>query len=180
MPRFHRNESSLELPPKGIYLTRTTKAQEKRSSGGNQMIALTLNSIPDGFRFFYHLVFTEACEGMVTHFCHACEGELILPDDFEQEFSLTPADCLYRLVFVAIDHEEDQNGDERATVKAILKRAKALAKAPHLAELTPPNVPPAKALPIVVDPRGKQSAAALALSNGVPQDLDAEPDDIPF
>jgi hypothetical protein len=179
MGRFRRNESNLELPPKGVYLVRVTKAQEKRSSSGNQMIALTLNSIPDGFRFFYHLVFCPECEGMITHFCHSVEGELLLPDDFEQEFSLTAADCLHRLVFITIDHEEDQNGDERATVKAVLKRIKALAKAPHLAELSPPNIPLPKTLPIIGQARS-QATAAIALGNGRDPDLDAEPDHIPF
>jgi hypothetical protein len=97
---------------------------------------------------------------------------------------LTAADCLYRAVFIEVDHEQirdandNETDDERAVVKAILKRARALARAPHLAELkTPANVPAAKELPIIGQTRRRSSDGAL---NVAKSNLDAEPDDIPF
>jgi hypothetical protein len=150
------------------------------------MIRLTHRSIPAGYRFFYHLVFCPQCEGMITRFCHACEGGLLLPHDAEPgaEFSLMAVDCLYRTVFVEIDHEpiKDANGnvtdDQRVVVKAILKRTRALARAPHLAELKPPtNVPAAKELSIIGQPRKLANGGVLARAKST---LEAEPDDIPF
>src|SRR5215831_14026246 len=98
MPSFRRDESALELPEKGIYYTQIISAERKFSRKGNEMIRLTHRSIPVGYRFFYHLVFCPECEGMITRFCHACEGGLLLPHDAEPgaEFSLTAVDCLYR------------------------------------------------------------------------------------
>jgi hypothetical protein len=176
VPKFKRNESNLELVPEGIYLAQVNKASNKTSSNGNSMIQLILKTIPDRYTLFYHLVFVPECDGMITHFCHSAESELILPDDFEQEFSLTAADCLNRLLFVNVVHEEDNRGDERATVKEILKRVKALAKAPHLADLPfPANVPSAKKVAIINSqtPQTEQKRLAILLGdNGGPDDLD--------
>lgn len=175
--RFKRDESSLGLPPTGIHLTQIVRAQAKVSSKGNSMIQCTLRSIPEGHRLFYHLVFTKDTDGMVTHFCHSAEGELILPDDYKAEFDLTPNDCLNRLVFVEIEHVESFNGgDVRANVRAILKRDKALAKAPHLAKLvSPTNVPPAKNLTAIKSSSAPPRSKFVGLV-----DKGDEPDSIPF
>ena len=184
MPTFRRREFNDELPNQGIYLSQILKAEDRLSRERNRTIKLSLRSIPDGFWFNYYLTFSEKAEGLVTAFCHRVIPELLLPDDFEAEFILTADDCLHRLLYVDIVHGE-WNGEPRAEVKAILKQAQALAKAPHLEKIQhPANLPTVKVLPIKptvgATPRTRENDSAILLGNGRDPDLDAEPDDIPF
>ena len=145
MPSFKYTPDSYETAPIGVYLAQVVKAEltlAKRS--GNEMLKLTLRTLPDGYLLNYYLVFNGTSDGLITQFCHHCEGELSPPEDPSTPFSLTAADVLHRLVFVDVEHDASYAGEPQAKVKlgGILSRAKALALNPGLASIKPPaNVP---------------------------------------
>ena len=102
------------------------KAEQTRAkSSGNVMLRLTLRTIPDGYFLNYYLVFNGKSDGLITQFCHHCEGELGPPEDPSIPFSLTAADVLRRLVFVDVEHDTSYSGEPQAKVKlgGILPRA---------------------------------------------------------
>jgi hypothetical protein len=178
MPKFTYSDINFDAAPVGVYVAQVTNAIKTVSkNSGNDMIVLNLRTIPDGYLLKYYLVFkgTKQSNGIITKFCRNCEGELTAPKESGVEFSLTPADALYRIVFIDVAHENDEGEDEpRAKIKfgGILSRAKALARAPELANVKlPANVPPPRALAIM--PAEEKPAQAAGDSPTID-------DDIPF
>ncbi len=145
MPAFKYTPDSYETAPIGIYLAQVVKAEHTfAKKSGNEMLSLTLRTIPDGYFLNYYLVFGGKSDGIITQFCHHCEGELSPPEDPSAPFSLTVADVLHRLVFIDVVHDTGYSGEPQAKVKlgGILSRAKALALSPNLSSIKPPaNVP---------------------------------------
>ena len=147
MPKFSYSNINFDVAPVGVYVAQVTNAGKAfAKTTGNEMIVLTVRTMPDGYTLKYYLVFNGKNDGLITQFCKYCEGELLFPDDPNIEFSLTAADTMFRIVFVDVVHETDEGEDEpRARIKygGILSRAKALARAPELADVRrPANVPP--------------------------------------
>lgn len=145
MPQFKYIPDSYETAPIGVYLAQVVKAEHTRAkSSGNEMLRLTLRTIPDGYLLNYYLVFNSKADGLITQFCHHCEGELGFPEDPSTPFSLTAADVLRRLVFVDVEHDTSYAGEPQAKVKlgGILFRTAALTRNPGLAGIKlPANVP---------------------------------------
>jgi hypothetical protein len=157
MPKFSYRGNFDECPP-GIYAVQVVRAKQSISkAGGNPMITLTFRILSEGYELRYRLVFSENTERLVCQFCKHGEDELRIPQDPTKEFSLTPADCLYRVAFVEVVHEKADGQDEPDAANkfgGIMSRAKALAKNPELANVKfPRNIPPAKDLPIIGLPR---------------------------
>ena len=162
---------NFDLPPVGVYLAQVTRAEKKiAKSSGNDMIQLSLRSIPDGYTLRHFLVFTRkrAGDGLVTQFCKHCEGELTPPSNPEEELSLTAADCLYRICFIDVVHEgEGENVQAKIKFAGILSREKALARCPELAKIPlPANVPPPQQL-VAIPPRGTKGTKAVQTQRGV-------------
>jgi hypothetical protein len=170
MPRFKYSDVNLNTPPVGVYLAQVVNAKKTRSKAENDQIVLTLRTIPDGYTLWYHLVFngTRQSDGIVTQFCKHCEGPLEFPEDPREDFSLTPVDCMFRVVYVDVIHESRDGSDSPAAkikYAGILSRATALGRVPELANVRlPANVPAA------------QKLANFSKDNGLPNDED----DIPF
>ncbi|MGB7837033.1 MAG: hypothetical protein WBL40_02860 [Terrimicrobiaceae bacterium] len=145
MPAFKYTPDSYETAPIGVHLAQVVKAEQTRAkSSGNEMLRLTLHTIPDGYFLNYFLVFNGKSDGLITQFCRHCEGELSPPEDPSVPFSLITADVLRRLVFVDVEHDTSYSGEPQAKVRlgGILSRAKALALNPNLASIKlPTNVP---------------------------------------
>jgi hypothetical protein len=167
---------NFDLPPAGVYLAQVTKAEKQVSQkSGNDMIALSLRTIPDGYSLRYFLVFIgkRTGDGILTQFCKHCEGELTPSSNPDEELSLTAADCLHRICFIDVVHE-GEGEDVKAKIKfaGILARAKALSRAPELASIPlPTNVPPPQqlaAMPTEPNPPKPSLPAADDDSDGIP------------
>lgn len=183
MPRFKRTEATYEDIAAGVYLTQIIKAKQQiAKTSGNDMLTLTLRDLIAGWLLTYYLSFSGKGDGLITAFCHRCEGELILPGEPGADFSLTAADCLHRLVFIEVELEEDPNDKEhlRPRIKIpVLSRTLALARVPELAQIKlPANVPPSKQL--AAFSVFQQATSPRPAPPAGPNDLDAEPDDLPF
>lgn len=187
MPSFKYTPDSYETAPIGVYLAQVVKAERTfAKSSGNEMLKLTLRTIPDGYFLNYYLVFNGKSDGLITQFCHHCEGELSFPEDPSTPFSLTAADALRRLVFVDVEHDTDYSDEPQAKVKrgGILSRAKALALNPSLANIQPPaNVPPPQVLAEMPEeaanpPRPSETPNSASPSAGALPVIDD--DSIPF
>jgi hypothetical protein len=176
MPQFTYSDINFDVPPVGVYVAQVTNAIKKVSKSGNDMIVLNLRTIPDSYQVKLYLVFngTKQSNGIITKFCKNCEGELTAPKESGVEFSLAPADALHRIVFIDVGHENDEGEDEpRAKIKfgGILSRAKALARAPQLADVRlPGNVSPPKALAIMPaeEKPAKPAGGSPALDDDMP------------
>ena len=154
MPRFKFTEINHDPAPVGVHLAQVVKAVAAVSkSSGNDMIKLTLRTLNGGHWLSYYLVFSgkEGADGIITQFCRYCEGELRFPEDPQEDFSLTAADCLHRVVFVDVVHEgEGESLQAKIKLAGVLPRAKALALQPDLANIKlPANVPAAQDLAIL-------------------------------
>jgi hypothetical protein len=153
MPRFSYSNVNFGTPPVGVYVAQVVRAKKGTSKkSGNEMIALNLSTLPDGYSLKYYLVFNGANDGLVCQFCQNCEGELTFPADPKDDYSLTAADILFRIAFVDVVHEK--NGDDEPWAKirlgGVVSRVEALARNPGLANIKlPANVPPPKALAIL-------------------------------
>ena len=80
MPAFKYTPDSYETAPIGVHLAQVVKAEQTRAkSSGNEMLKLTLRTIPDGYFLNYFLVFNGKSDGLITQFCRHCEGELGFP-----------------------------------------------------------------------------------------------------
>ena len=173
MPNFSHSNINFDIPPAGIYVAQVANAKKSVSKNGNEMITLSVSTLPDGFRLKYFLVFGGNGDGLITQFGKNCEGELGFPADSKDEFILTAADTLFRIVFAEIVHETPEGKDQpQAKIKfgGILPRAKALARAPELVNVElPSNVPGPRALAIL-PARENRSGPQLPLPD----------DDIPF
>ena len=181
MPRFAYTDMSFDLPPAGVYLAQVVKAEQKTAkSSGNDMIQLTLRTLPHSFILRYFLVFNgkKTGDGIVTQFCQNCEGALTPPSDPEAELSLTAADCLYRICFIDVEHEgSEENVNAKVKFAGIVSRAKALSRAPELVDiLLPANTPPPQQL-AAMPPRKPKTQKSKPTSGGA---LPASDDDIPF
>ena len=181
MPKFTYSDLNFDLPPVGVYLAQVTKAEKKiAKSSGNDMIQLTLRSLPDGYTLRHFLVFNgkRAGDGLVTQFCKHCEGELTPPSNPEEVLSLTTDVCLRRICFIDVVHEgEGENVQAKIKFAGILSRAKALSRAPELANIPlPANVPPPQQLAAMPteEPRAQKPSKPLRGT------LPASDDDIPF
>jgi hypothetical protein len=151
MPRFSYSNLNLGLPPVGVYVAQVVAAKKTISkSSGNEMIVLSLRTIPDGYRLKYFLVFNGKNDELICQFGRHCEGELSFPTDFKGDFSLTAGDTLNRIVYADVVHEAPEGDDQpRAKIKfgGILSRAQALARDEALGSIKlPANVPPPKQL----------------------------------
>ena len=186
MPKFHYSNNNQEPAPKGVYLAQVVKAEQTRAkSSGNEMLRLTLRTIPDGFLLNYYLVFTEKFDGLITQFCRHCEGELVFPEDPSVPFSLTAADVLHRVVFIDVDHGTSYAGEPQAKIKlgGILCRTTALARNPGLANIKlPTNVAAPQFLAVMPEEEAKpvkpsEVAKPARPSTGALPGFD---DDIPF
>jgi hypothetical protein len=181
MPRFSYNDMNFDLPPAGIHLAQVMKAEKKiAKSSGNDMIQLSLRTIPDGYSIRHFLVFNgkKTGDGIVTQFCKNCEGQLNPPGDPEEELSLTAADCLHRICFIDVVHEgEGENVQAKIKFAGILSREKALARCPELADIPlPGNVPPPQQLVAMPPEEPKAQKPSKPISGALP----ASDDDIPF
>ena len=179
MPKFSYSDMNFDLPPVGVYLAQVTKAEKKiAKSSGNDMIQLSLRTIPDGYTLRHFLVFTgkRAGDGLVTQFCKHCEGELTPPSNPEEALSFTAADCIHRMCFIDVVHEgEGENVQAKIKFAGILSRAKALARCPELADIPlPGNVPAPQQLAAMPPEEPK------AQKPSKPRALPASDDDIPF
>ena len=166
--KFSYSDVNYDQAPAGVYLAQVIKASStKAKASGNPMITLSLRTIPNGYSLPYYLT----GDGLVTQFCKRCEGELAFPADPNDEYSLTPADALFRLVFIEVVHESNGADEPRAKIKlgGLLSRAEALARNPSLAKVkSPANTPAPK--PLAIIPAGGKGSAP-----GLPDD-----DDVPF
>jgi hypothetical protein len=180
MPTFKYTPDSYETAPPGVYLAQVVKAEQTQAkSSGNEMLKLTLRTIPDGFFLNYYLVFNGKSDGLITQFCRHCEGKLNFPEDPSTPFSLTAADALHRLVFVDVVHEgEGENLQAKVKLGGILVRAKALSLNPDLASIKlPANVPAPK--PLAGMPEKKPAKPTRLPAGALPSML-GDDDDIPF
>jgi hypothetical protein len=182
MPKFRYSNLNFDIPPAGIYVAQVAKARDAISKArGNNMIVLTVRTLPDGYILNYYLVFNGKNDGIITQFCRHCEGALLFPEDPRVDFSLTAADTLFRVVFVEVEHETDVGEDEpRAKIKfgGIISRAKALSRAPELANVKlPSNVPPPQDLAILPKEETPPKPPKPPPTGQLP---DANDDDIPF
>jgi hypothetical protein len=175
MPKFRYFEINFGVAPVGVYVAQITNAKKTMSkSSGNEMIVLTVRTIPDGYSLKYYLVFngSKPNDGLITQFCKCCEGELLFPEDPNIESSLTAADTMFRIVFVDVIHETAEGDDEpQARIKfgGILSRAKALARAPELANIRlPANMPPPKDLAIM--PKEEKHSRPATGNSPLPDD----------
>ena len=173
MPKFSYSNMNFDVAPVGVYVAQVINAKKAISrTNNNEMIVLTVRTIPDGYTLKYYLVFNGKNDGLITQFCKFCEGELLFPEDPNVEFSLTAADTMFRLVFVDVVHETDEGGDDpRARIKfgGILSRAKALARAPELANVRrPANVPPPKNLAMMPTNEKPSTGSVPILDDDIP------------
>ena len=187
MPAFRYKPDSYETAPIGVHLAQVVKAEQTRAKrSGNEMLRLTLRTLPDGYFLNYYLVFNGKSDGLITQFCHHCEGELSPPEDPSVPFSLTAADALRRLVFVDVEHDTSYAGEPQAKVKlgGILPRAKALALNPGLASIKlPANVPGPQVLaemPEAAPAKTERPSEAPRSASPSTGALPAINDDLPF
>jgi hypothetical protein len=179
MPRFKYSEFNRDPAPEGVHLAQVVKATQRVSkTSGNEMIALSLRTIPDSYWLNYYLVFSgkDGADGLISQFCRHCEGPLRFPEDPQDDLSVTATDCLHRLIFVDVEHEgEGENLQAKVKLAGILSRAKALAMKPELADVKlPANVPPPQDLAVL--PKEEKPVRRSGSAGALPP----PDDDIPF
>jgi hypothetical protein len=149
MARFSYNPQTYRVPDPGVYVAQVIAGKNGETKGNNNdpehypMMVLTLSTVPDKRRLFYHLIFGGRGVFTVEDFCKSAELEL--PEEEGLELSLPIEDCLYRIVYPLVGQEEDNGGILRARVKKLLSREWALNRDPDLEAIPlPPNVPAPK------------------------------------
>jgi hypothetical protein len=180
MPTFKRTEEESNLLPEGVYAAQVDDCSELMSKQGNLMYKLELAVLPKRRRIYTYLVFSEKAQWQVTSFCKSAGLEM--PDDKDAEIALSEVDCLRRIVYVVVAHEEGTDGVDRAKVVRFLTREAAIKRTPALQMVPlPRNAPPPKKLKAAAGDKLPETQlpvpAAVAAGDEV---LDAEPDDIPF
>jgi hypothetical protein len=180
MPTFRRTEEDSNLLPEGIYAAQVDDCSELMSKRGNLMYKLDLAVLPNRRRLYAYLVFSEKAQWQVSAFCKSAGLEM--PDEKDAEISLSEIDCLRRIVYVVVVHEEGTNGMDHTKVARFLTREAALKHNSSL-ELVPlpRNVPPPRKLRAAAGgkPPGTDLAVPVPLS-AEDEVLDAKPDDITF
>ena len=155
--------SSNGLPPAGVHMAKITNATQLHSKKGNPMLKLQLGLIPNRQTVFDYLVFMPEQGGKIGDFCNS--AQLIMPEDDSVSFGMTVQHVIDRFVYVRTEIEDSPEYGPRAVVAQYLTREGALAKAPNGTKFPTVNQTPF-VLPVV-----KASEA---------EDLDGEPDNIPF
>jgi hypothetical protein len=177
MPTFRRTQEDPTLLPEGTYVAQVDDCQELLSKKGNEMIKLTLAILPKRRRLYSYIVFSDKTQWQATAFCKSAGLEM--PENKDAQIALSEIDCLRRIVYVLVEHEEGKDGVTRAKVSRWLTREAALKRNEALALIAlPRNVPPPKKLRAETEGGTKLPVpAAVSAGDAV---LDAEPDDIPF
>jgi hypothetical protein len=148
MPRFLTNVQAGAAIPDGVYVCKVTKAVEKISERGNEMIVMTL-SLADGRSLPCILTFVEAARPVINAFCSSAELAKPLEDGIEIE--LTARHCLGRYLYVVIINDNnDPTGDPMPRISRFIIREQALIKNPALAQIKLGPQEPLQ-LPIVRD-----------------------------
>jgi hypothetical protein len=183
MPTFKRTEEESNLLPEGIYAAQVDDCSELTSKRGNIMYKLELAVLPKRRRLRTYLVFSEKAEWQVASFCKSAGLEM--PAEKDVEILLSEVDCLWRIVYVVVVHEEGTDGMDHTKVARFLTHEAALKRNPSL-ELVPlpRNVPPPKKLKAKPGDSKKaqnppESKLPVPVTAG-DEVLDVEPDDIPF
>ena len=112
--------TEFELVPEGIFNTRITKTEVKTSQAGNQYVNWTLDIFGAEGEYekvnnqkIWHITMCSGkASGMLKKFVKAVTGEDPVP-------SFDTDDLLGREVEVTIAHRVDQQGEKRASVKAV-------------------------------------------------------------
>jgi hypothetical protein len=150
MARFSYDPKKYSVLEPGIHIAQVIAGTNGTTKGNDhdperyQMIMLTMATVPAKRRLFYHLIFGGRGIFTVEDFCRSAELEL--PEEEKWlELSLPIEDCLHRIVYALVRHEEDNGGILRARVKKLLPRDRALNLDPDLEVIPlPPDVPPPK------------------------------------
>jgi hypothetical protein len=133
VPRFLTKLSPSSVIPDGVYVVKVTKATEKVSERGNEMIVMTL-SLPDGRSLSCILTFVEAARLVINAFCSS--ADLVKPLKDEIEVELTARHCLGRYLYITVVNDAGEVTDDPAPhVSRFLTREQALTKNPALAQI---------------------------------------------
>ncbi len=126
-----------ELLPKGTYSATVTKAAEKTSKSGHEMIELGLCVYADdgSERYVWDYLLSHAMLHRIKHFCEATGMEGLWESD-----ELTAADCEGKDVTVKVDIEPAKNNykAKNKVVDYVAASGKAAA-APAQAQAQPPG-----------------------------------------
>jgi hypothetical protein len=180
MARFTTFSSAGEdLLPPDAYILQVLECNEQVSSKGSDMFKLKLTTIPHDKFVWDFLVFHPNSEWVVRDFCHSAGLELPAK---ECELGLDPSDCVLRICYAHLIHEQGRDGKIRLSVDRYISRQEAIETNPELAQIPlPKNIPAPKklsALPGTTESPLSAARKRASAQRVAPQD--AEPDDIPF
>jgi hypothetical protein len=124
MPRFLTNVQTGAAILDGVYVCKVTRAVEKVSERGNEMISMML-SLADGRSIPCILTFVEAARPVINAFCSS--AELVKPLEDGIEVELTAHHCLGRYLYVVIVNDgNDPVSDPIPRICRFITREQAL------------------------------------------------------
>jgi hypothetical protein len=151
MPRFLTKLTPSSVIPDGVYVVKVTKATEKVSERGNEMIVMTL-SLPDGRSLSCILTFVEAARPVINAF--RSSADLVKPLKDEIKVELTARHCLGRYLYITVVNDAGEVTDDPAPrVSRFLTRDQALAENLQLSEI---NLQPQPTVVLLVVRNGRR------------------------
>jgi len=146
MARFLTSSLKGDAIPDGTYIFKVSKAVERISENGNQMLVMTF-ALPDGRSLPCIITFVEKARLLVNAF--VASAGLQKPPGADVEVELLPEHVRNRYVYATVLNDvSDSASDPVPKVVRFLSREAALLKNPSIAEITLQPQPPVT-LPVV-------------------------------
>jgi hypothetical protein len=124
----------------GTHIAKVTKAEERLSANGNEMLVLQL-TLPDGRTLPCCLTFVDKAHVAINAFCDS--ANLLRPAEKDLQAELTAGDCLGRYLYISVVNDvTDAESDPFPRITRFLTREAALLKNPTLAKVLLREQPP--------------------------------------